>query len=147
MNGNLHYDITASLRAGDIGHAVCKTSDIAFDCSSGSSTDLAGPAELFAAAFAACVLKNVQRFSEMLRFVYESAEVRVTAERQEAPPRMTRLRYELRLVTDEPERRVDLLHRNIRQHGTIYNTVAAVCEVEGTIVVVAPVWAGGAVAH
>jgi len=32
----------------------------------------------------------------------------------------------MRLVTDEDERRVDLLHRNLRQFGTVYNTLAAV---------------------
>jgi hypothetical protein len=33
----------------------------------------------------------------------------------------------------EPDQRVDLLHRNIQRHGTIFNTIAAACEVTGTI--------------
>jgi hypothetical protein len=31
--------------------------------------------------------------------------------------------------------RVDLLHRNIAKYGTIYNTIAATCDVAGEVVV------------
>ncbi|HQI66703.1 MAG TPA: hypothetical protein PLJ54_10015, partial [Rhodoglobus sp.] len=67
---------------------------------------------------------------------YDSAEVTITAHRQDVPPKFTELEYELRIVTAESERRVDLLHRNLQQFGTIYNTLAAACDVHGTIVVV-----------
>jgi len=72
----------------------------------------------------------------MMPFEYESAEVTITAHRQDVPPKFTELEYELRIVTAESERRVDLLHRNLQQFGTIYNTLAAACDVHGTIVVV-----------
>jgi hypothetical protein len=49
-------------------------------------------------------------------------------------PGSSRSRYVLRVVTDEPRQRVELLHRNIRRHGTIFNTLAAVCEVTGDII-------------
>ena len=49
---------------------------------------------------------------------------------------MTLVRYRLEVVTDEPPERVDLLHRNIRRHGTVYNTLAAACDVDGDIVAV-----------
>ncbi len=39
----------------------------------------------------------------------------------------------LRLVTDEPDSRIDLLARNLAKYGTVYNTLAASCEVSGTI--------------
>ncbi|MGW3071332.1 hypothetical protein [Kitasatospora sp. NPDC001132] len=32
----------------------------------------------------------------------------------------------------------DLLHQNLRRFGTVYNTLAAVCDVDGTVVPVAP---------
>jgi hypothetical protein len=46
--------------------------------------------------------------------------------------------YVLRVVTDEPRARVELLHRNIRKFGTITNTLAAAGEVTGNIESVAP---------
>ncbi len=37
------------------------------------------------------------------------------------------------MVTDEPAPRAAPLHRNIARFGTIYNTLAAVCDVTGEI--------------
>jgi uncharacterized OsmC-like protein len=95
---------------------------------------LPGPAELLAAAFAACLLKNVERAGHLLPFRYRHASVEVTARRQDTPPAFVDIAYELRIVTDEPERRVELLHENLRRYGTVYNTLAAVCHVHGRVV-------------
>lgn len=92
-----------------------------------------GPAELLAGAFAACLLKNVARSGAMLPFAYESVRVEVTMHRQDAPPRFTAIEYALHLVTPEPAHRVELLHRNLQKFGTVYTTLAAVCEVSGTV--------------
>lgn len=35
------------------------------------------------------------------------------------------------------QRHIELLHRNLRQFGTVYNTLAAVCDVHGRIVPIA----------
>jgi hypothetical protein len=77
------------------------------------------------------VIKNVERFSQVLPFAYDSAEIDVELRRQDRPPRFDRIEYVLRLVTDEPAHRVDLLERNITKYGTVYNTFAASCEVTG----------------
>ncbi len=58
--------------------------------------------------------------------------------RQDAPPKFTEISWELRLVTDEPQRRIDLLHHNLSTFGTVYNTLAAACDVHGTIVTAPP---------
>lgn len=118
--------------------ATSKQAVIEFDTSASQSETLPGPADLLTAAFAACVLKNVERFSQILPFRYQDASIKVVAERQDAPPKMVRVTYSLRLVTDEPDQRVELLHRNIQKHGTIYNTLAATCAVSGTVVVERP---------
>jgi hypothetical protein len=68
--------------------------------------------------------------------------VRVVAERQESPPRFTRVEYELVLATDEPPERVELLHRNLVKFGSVFNTLAAVCEVSGTVCAEASVGSG-----
>ena len=90
------------------------------------------------AAFAACVLKNVARMSEFQPFRYEGAEIEVTAERAGQPPRISTIRYRLVVTTDEPQRRIDLLHRNIARQGTIFDTLAQACDVGGEIVAVSP---------
>jgi uncharacterized OsmC-like protein len=131
-----------SLRAGTLGNGVSvaytKDEAIRFDSSPGQSPTLPGPADLLTAAFAACVLKNVERMSELLPFAFRSASIEVTSERQDRPPKITTIRYRLTVVTDEPPGRVRLLHENIQRHGTIFNTLADACEVTGEIAAVAP---------
>ena len=106
---------------------------IAFDGAAAPGSDLLGPADLLAAALAACILKNVERFSGMLPFDYTGADVSVELTREESPARIARARYVLTLETNEPSHRVDLLHRNILQFGTITNTLSAACDLSGEI--------------
>ncbi len=63
----------------------------------------------------------------------DPAQVEVVLRRQDAPPKFVAVEYDLQLTTDEPERRVGLVHANLRKFGTVYNTLAAVCEVSGTV--------------
>jgi uncharacterized OsmC-like protein len=128
------YQVQASSTVGGAASVTVKERRIEFDATPDQGDLLPGPADLLTAAFAACVLKNVERFSHILRFGYERASIEVEADRQDAPPRMTAVRYVLRVVTDEPPQRVELLHHNIRRYGTIFNTLAAVCDVTGEIV-------------
>lgn len=133
------YVVEARLVGRGVSEVACKESRIAFDSSPAQGVTLPGPAELLGAAFAACLLKNIERFSEILPFRQSGASLRVELERQEAPPRFTHIRYELRVTTDEDERRVGLLHRNLRKHGTVFNTLAAACEIEGELIAERPV--------
>jgi len=110
--------------------------DIRFDRSAVAGEELPGPADLLAAALAACILKNVERFSKILRFSYRRATAHVVVEREDPPPRIVRARYTLRVETDEPESRLELLHRNILKLGTITNTLAAATDLHGEIVAV-----------
>lgn len=137
-NAALRYEIEASVVGAGVSEGRCKRSAIRFDTSPAQGDELPGPAELLALAFAACVLKNVERFSELLPFDYSGAHVRVTAERQETPPRFTSIHYELRVETSEPPERVDLLHRNLVKFGTVYNTLASACEVTGVVIAEEP---------
>lgn len=128
------YRVHGVSHPGGHGRIRCNTTDVKVDTGSFSDGIRPGPAELLCASLAACLLKNIERYSEMLPFQYETAVVEVEAERQDAPPRMTRMRYRIEIVTEEPKHRVDLLHRNIRKYGTITNTLAAVCELTGEMV-------------
>lgn len=112
----------------------CNETDVKADTGSFSDGIRPGPAELLCASLAACLLKNIERYSEMLPFQYETAAVEVEAERQDTPPKMTRMIYRIEIVTDEPQQRVDLLHRNIRKYGTITNTLDAACELIGEMI-------------
>jgi uncharacterized OsmC-like protein len=122
---------------GEVAEVIAADEVIAIDARWGAEpAGLPGPAELLAAAFSACLLKNLERSRSMLSFSYEHAEARVVAHRQDAPPKFVGISYELTIATDEPERRVELVHRNLQKFGTVYNTLAAVCDVRGTVTAV-----------
>ena len=129
------YEVTGTSQPG--GRATLDLFGRALRVDAAADRDLVhpGPAELLGGALAACLLKNVERFSDMLPFEYDGARVHVAAERQDSPPRFTRFTYRLELVTHEPERRVELLHKNIRKYGTVSGTLGLAAEVVGELVV------------
>ena len=130
------YTVVARTNGDGTSTVVTKSEAIRFDSSPVQGDVLPGPADLLTASFAACMLKNVERMGGLLPFKWTSASVQVHSERQDNPPKMVALTYRLEIITDEPDHRVDLLHRNISRYGTIYNTLAAACDVSGEVVAV-----------
>jgi hypothetical protein len=61
------------------------------------------------------------------------SEVTLEALRQDAPPKLTLIRYEIIVDSPETDQRLDLLHRNILKYGTISNTLSAAVPIEGTL--------------
>lgn len=129
----MEYKVSSEQIITGISTSRTKRAQIYFDSSSGQSEHLFNPAELFLSAFSACMLKNVERFSEMLNFTYKKVSLEVKGIREDKPPRMTGVYYKLSIETDESDERVDLLHRNLKKFGTIINTVENACEVDGAI--------------
>jgi uncharacterized OsmC-like protein len=74
-----------------------------------------------------------KRVIPMLKFELRGIEVSLHGVRQDSPPKMLRIAYEIVVDTDESDARLDLLHRNLRKYGTIYNTLADATELSGTI--------------
>lgn len=128
------YRITGHVRPEGSATVLTGTTAVDIDATWGAPpTGQPGPAELLASAFAACLLKNLARSRNLLEFRYDAAEVEVIARRQDSPPRFTEISYTLRVSTDETPHRVELLHKNLRKFGTVYNTLAAICDVHGTV--------------
>ncbi len=113
--------------------ARCKEATIALD------TDMAGnplalnPAELLLAALSACMIKGIERVTPILEFELRGVEVRVHGVRQDVPPRLESIRYEIVVDTDEPDRRLVLLHDNVKKYGAVFNTVAPGTELSGVL--------------
>ena len=137
MTTPTEYKVAASVAAtGDPATVETGAGALDVDTTWGGEPGLPGPAELLTSAFAACLLKNLARTQDLMAFDYEAADVEVVARRQDNPPKFVEIAYTLRVVTDEPQRRVDLVHRNLRRYGTIYNTLAAVCDVHGQLIAI-----------
>lgn len=126
----LEYKITAQSIEGGKARAYANHSEIAFDATSGRDDVLPNPAELLLTALAACMLKNVQRYSEMLHIPYREARVTLHGIRNDHPPFMKEIEYLLEVDTDADEQRINNWHKNILKFGTITNTLARACEVK-----------------
>ena len=113
--------------------ATTKDAEVILDTDTNGRPDAFNPAELFLAAIAACMIKGIERVTPMLKFDLRGVEVRLHGVRQDSPPKMVSVDYELIIDTDEDDRRLDLLHQNVRKYGTISNTVAAATKLEGVI--------------
>ena len=98
-----------------------------------TAKSLPNPAELFLGAFAACMLKNVERFSELMKFSYSRASLEVNAVRLENPPRLDNIEYKLIIHSDDKKLNTELLKKNLEKFGTIYNTVKLSSSVFGTV--------------
>lgn len=129
----LQYKISATAEKGGAASATANKSAIAFDASAGRDANLPNPAEMLLSALAACILKNVERYSGILHYPYKSAKVTVTGERSDSPPVMKRIDYLLEIDTDIDERKLKNWHKNIVKFGTISNTIANACELNGAI--------------
>ncbi len=113
--------------------ARCKGAEVILDTDLAGRADAFNPAELLLAALAACMIKGIERVAPMLRFQYRGVEVHLHGIRQDVPPKMAQIQYEITVDSDEPEHRLALLHDNVRKYGTVFNTVAPGTELTGTL--------------
>jgi len=115
------------------GEATCKSASITLDTDLAGRVDAFNPAELMMAALAACVLKSIERVTPILKFNLRGVEVRLHGVRQDVPPRMESIDYEILVDSDESDHRLALLHDNIQKYGTVYNTVSPGTRLAGVI--------------
>jgi len=130
----LEYDVVAKRIDAHGSAAHCKDAEIILDTDVNGRVDAFNPAELLLAAIAACMIKGIERIAPMNHFTYRGVQVRLHGVRQDSPPFMASISYELVVDTDEDDRRLELMHTNVRKFGTVSNTVAAATKLEGRIV-------------
>lgn len=116
---------------GSVAH--CKDADVVLDTDLAGRRDAFNPAELLLAALSACMIKGIERVVPILRFQLRGVEVRVDGVRQDVPPRLESIQYEIVVDTDESDHRLELLHENVRKYGTVFNTVAPGTRLAGTL--------------
>jgi uncharacterized OsmC-like protein len=129
----LEYNISATVQQGGLAQATANHSGIAFDATSGRDDILPNPAELLLTSLAACMLKNVQRYSEILHIPYRIARITIHGIRNDNPPFMSEISYLLEIDTDADEHQLNTWHKNILKFGTITNTLKRSCLLEGTL--------------
>ena len=113
--------------------ADCKDARLVLDTDLAGRRDAFNPAELLLAALSACMIKGIERVVPILRSELRGVEVRVEGVRQDVPPKLESIRYEIVVDTDESDHRLALLHENVRKYGTVFNTVAPGTDLAGEL--------------
>ena len=132
-SAKMQFDVVSVRLSAHASESRCKQATITLD------TDLAGnpqafnPAELLLAALSACMIKGIERVTPILKFQLRGVEVHVHGVRQDVPPRLESITYEIIIDSDEADRRLDLLHENVRKYGTVFNTVAPGTALSGVL--------------
>ncbi|MDW5317484.1 OsmC family protein [Rhizobium sp. PL01] len=129
----LEYRVAARRIDSHAAEATTKEAQIVLDTDMAGRPDAFNPAELLLASVAACMIKGIERVTPMLNFHLLGVEVTLQGIRQDNPPKMVSITYELIVDTTETDRRLDLLHKNARKYGTISNTIADATHLQGTI--------------
>lgn len=130
----LEYHVTARRIDAHGSEARTKDAVLVLDTDLSGRPDAFNPAELFLASIAACMLKGIERVTPLLDFQLQGVTVSLQGVRQDAPPKMLSVTYEITVDTEEPDARLDLLHKNVRKYGTISNTVAEALTLSGVLV-------------
>ncbi len=129
----MQFHVVSRRESAHLSQARCKNAQIDLDTDLAGNPDAFNPAELLLAALSACMIKGIERVVPILKFELRGVEVRVHGVRQDVPPRMESIAYEIVVDTNEPDRRLALLHDNVRKYGTVFNTVAPGTELSGVL--------------
>ena len=129
----LTFDVAARRLDAHGSVATCKSATIRLDTDLAGTPDAFNPAELLLAALAACMIKGIERIQPMLEFQLRRVEVHVHGVRQDVPPRLEQISYDIVVDSDESEARLALLHVNVRKYGTVFNTVMPGTSLQGVL--------------
>lgn len=129
----LTFDVVAQRVDAHGSIASCKSATIRLDTDVAGSADAFNPAELLLAALSACMIKGIERIQPMLKFQLRGVEVRVHGVRQDVPPGLERIDYDIVVDTDESDARLALLHENVKKYGTVFNTVSPGTFLQGVL--------------
>lgn len=127
------FAVTARRTSAHGSEATCKSASLVLDTDLAGRVDAFNPAELLLAALAACMIKSIERVTPLIHFELRGVEVRLHGVRQDVPPRMESIEYEILVDTDESDHRLALLHDNVGKFGTVYNTVAPGTSLSGVL--------------
>ena len=102
----LEYSVDARRVNSHESLARCKKAQLTIDTDLAGRMDAFNPAELLLAALSGCILKTIERVAPMIRFGYRGVEVQPHSVRQNVPPKMSRINYEIVIDTDEEDHRL-----------------------------------------
>ena len=130
----MEFDVVSKRISSEVSVSFCKEAKIDLDTNLNGNPKAFNPAELLLASLSACIIKGIERVIPILKFELRGIEVKVHGVRQDSPPKMESITYEIIVDSDEPDHRLETLHTNVKKYGTVFNTVAPRTKLAGTLV-------------
>jgi len=96
--------------------------------------DALNPMEMLMAALAACMIKGANRLMPLLPVRLDAMEITLSAVRQDSPPQVESIDYQIVVESPDDDDRLALLHENLLKFGTVTNTIAQGTTLSGTLV-------------
>ena len=92
------------------------------------------PVETLLSALGACLLTALQMVAELSRVPVTGMAIHLTGVRQDQPPQLVSVTYQLTIHTDAAEERLRRLVATAQRNSTVYQTLALAIPVSGTVV-------------
>ena len=129
------YAVTVTRR--DDSHSVASAGDhqLLLGTRRGDLTAGFNAAQTVLAALGACLISNINYFAEMLRLDVVDLSVNLRGLRGDKPPGLYQIDYEVILVSDEPEDKLQKLADMAAKWGTLTNTLTEGVEPQGKLVI------------
>ncbi len=122
-SSGMSYAVTVSRQ--DERHAVAtaRGHELTLNIKKGDGSAGFNAAETLLAALSACVLTNVNAIAAKMRLQIDDAQMCFTAVRQDEPPILTEINYELVLDSPESPKELEELYRLAVKWGTVTSTL------------------------
>ena len=89
------------------------------------------PTEVLLSAFGGCMMVNYGRISKKMHLKIDETKISLVAERPQMTPKITKIKYTVKIKSDEDPKKLKRLRRLVEENGTVFNTVKNGTELEG----------------
>ncbi len=119
----MSYAVTVSRQDERHAIAAARGHELSLNIKKGDGAAGFNAAETLLASLGACMLTNINAIAAKMRLRIDDAQMNFTAVRQDAPPILTEIQYELRLDSPEPPEKLEELYRLAVKWGTVTSTL------------------------
>lgn len=130
----MSFSVTARKIDEHLSAVVNGSAEVALGTDMQGNDDAFNPMELLMAALSACMLKGINRVSPLIGLTINGVTITVSALRQDSPPLVAAMTYQIAVDSPDSDEKLELLHENLVKFGTVTNTLAAGTTLRGELV-------------
>lgn len=121
--GSMRYAVTVTQQDERHAIAAARGHELTLNIKKGDGSAGFNAAETLLAALGTCMLTNINAIAAKMRLQLNDAQMKFTAVRQDDPPILTEIQYELILDSPEAAEKLEELHQLSIKWGTVTSTL------------------------